>query len=233
MYKETHVTEHELLQLSQEGDEWAFEQLHAALAPGIGRFVRRLIGDGQEAEDVVQDTLLALYLNLNRIVPVEKLRPYVFRIARNRCYDILRRYGRYEEVSIDEDDDPVRVRVSFEIADERAEAPEEVAHWMLLQLEVREAIDSLPELQRQTLILFADEGLTYAEIAEVMGVNIGTIKSRLFHAKRGLRARLKPATLEAITEALDDDDGDDVRDTAAKSGKQIVEEREEIPVEVG
>jgi RNA polymerase sigma-70 factor, ECF subfamily len=209
------VTEHELLLLAQQGDDDAFEQLHAALAPGIGRFVRRLIGDTPEAEDVVQDTLLALYLNLSRIEPVEKLRPYVFRIARNRCYDILRREQRHEEISMDEE--PVNIRVSFEIADERATAPEEVAHWLLLQLEVREAIDTLPELQRQTLILYADEALTYAEIAEVMGVNIGTIKSRLFHAKKGLRARLKPATLAAILDDLGENES-------------TIEERETIPV---
>jgi RNA polymerase sigma-70 factor (ECF subfamily) len=223
------VTEHELLQLAQQGDIDAFEQLHAALAPGVGRFVRRLIGDGQEAEDIVQDTLLALYLNLNRIEPVEKLRPYVFRIARNRCYDILRRNGRYEEVSIDDDgDDPFRVRVSFEIADERATPPDEIAHWLLLQLEVREAIDTLPELQRQTLMLFAEEGLTYAEIADVMGVSIGTIKSRLFHAKRGLRARVKPETLDAIMEALDEEDDDEPESEVVSS--KPVEEREESPV---
>ncbi|MEP7291144.1 MAG: sigma-70 family RNA polymerase sigma factor [Chloroflexota bacterium] len=218
------MTEHELLRLAQQGDGDAFEQLHAALAPGIGRFVRRLVGDGQEAEDVVQDTLLALYLNLNRIEPVEKLRPYVFRIARNRCYDILRRNGRYEEVSIDADnDDPYRVRVSFELADEYTTPPDEVAHWLLLQLEVREAIDDLPELQRQTLMLFAEESLTYAEIAEVMDVSIGTIKSRLFHAKRGLRARMNPETLEAIMEALDEEDEE-------VEAKPTVEEREESPV---
>lgn len=214
------MTEYELLRLAQAGDEEAFEQLHAALAPGLGRFVRRLIGDGQEAEDVVQDTLLALYLNLSRIEPVEKLRPYVFRIARNRCYDILRRGGRYEEVSIDaDDDDPLRVRVSFELADERSTPPEEVAYWLLLQIEVREAMDSLPELQRQTLILFSEEGLTYAEIAEVMGVNIGTIKSRLFHAKKNLRARLKPETLAAILAELGDDED-----------QVSVEKRDAVPV---
>ena len=213
------MDEHELLRQAQQGDDEAFEQLHAALAPGIGRFVRRLIGDGQEAEDIVQDTLLALYLNLSRIEPVEKLRPYVFRIARNRCYDLMRRGGRYEEISIDEDDDPFRVRLSFELADERATPPEEVAHWLLLQLEVREAMDSLPELQRQTLMLYSEEGLTYAEIAEVMGINIGTIKSRLFHAKKNLRARLKPETLRAILEEL----GEDEVET------QNVEEREEVP----
>jgi RNA polymerase sigma-70 factor (ECF subfamily) len=227
------LTEHELLRLAQQGDDDAFEQLHAALAPGLGRFVRRLIGDGQESEDVVQDTLLALYLNLNRIEPVEKLRPYVFRIARNRCYDILRREGRYEEVSID-NDDPYNMRVSFEIADERATLPEEVAHWLLLQLEVREAIDSLPELQRQALMLYAEEELSYAEIAEVMGVNIGTVKSRLFHAKKGLRARMKPETLAAILDELDedDDDGNRGRDGNDKSepNGEMSTQREVIPV---
>ncbi len=164
---------------------------------------------------------MALYLNLSRIEPVEKLRPYVFRIARNRCYDILRR-SRHEEISIDEDeDDPFRVRVSFEIADERATPPEEVAHWLLLQIEVSDAMDGLPELQRQTLMLYADEGMTYAEIAEVMGVSIGTIKSRLFHAKRNLRARLKPATLEAILDELGEDED---------KNKSSVDNGEEAPV---
>lgn len=214
------MTEHELLRQAQQGDEGAFEQLHALLSPGLARFVRRLIGDGQEAEDVVQDTLLALYLNLSRIEPVEKLRPYVFRIARNRCYDILRRGGRYDEVSIDaDDDDPVRVRVSFELADERSTPPEEVAYWLLLQMEVRDVMDGLPELQRQTLMLYSDEGLSYAEIAEVMGVSIGTIKSRLFHAKKNLRARLKPETLAAILEELGDSDDE-----------PSVEKRDAVPV---
>jgi RNA polymerase sigma factor (sigma-70 family) len=136
----------------------------------------------------------------------------------------LRRGGRYDEVSIDEDeDDPMRVRVSFELADERATPPEEVAYWLLLQMEVREAMDSLPELQRQTLILFSEESLTYAEIAEVMGVSIGTIKSRLFHAKKNLRARLKPETLAAILEELGE--GEDETETVT-----LVEKREEIPV---
>ncbi len=202
------MTEYELLKLAQQGDYDAFEQLHNALAPGLGRFVRRLIGDGQEAEDVVQDTLLALYLNLSHIEPVEKLRPYVFRIARNRCYDMLRRYGRYEEVSMDADD-PVSVRVSFQIADERSTPPEEIAHWLLLQIEVREAMDDLPELQSQTLMLYAEEGLSYAEIAQVMGVSIGTIKSRIFHAKKNLRARLRPETLAAIIGGLDEDEDDE------------------------
>lgn len=187
--------EHQLLREAQGGSCEAFEQLHALLEPPVRRFVYRLIGHAQEAEDITQDTFIALYTNLRSIHPAERLRPYVFRIARNRCYDALRRHGRYEQVSLDEE--PMDLRVSFQHST-LADAPEDVTHWLLLRLEVQEAIDRLPELQRQTLILYCEEELTYAEIAEVMSVSIGTVKSRLFHARSGLRGQLRPETLRAI-----------------------------------
>jgi len=200
------VTEAELLKLAQEGDYDAFEGLYAALEPGLARFVRRLIGDGYDAEDVVQDTLMSLYVNLVKIDPPEKLRPYVFRIARNRCYDILRKQGRFQEVSMDADEgDGVSLRLTFELPDERTSLPEEVTHWLLLHLEVTEAMEQLPELQRQALIMFAEEELSYAEIAEVMGVSIGTIKSRIFHAKQSLRRLLPADTLSAIEDEIEDE----------------------------
>jgi RNA polymerase sigma-70 factor, ECF subfamily len=194
--------EHELLRQAQNGDYGAFDELHASLEPAVRRFVQRLIGPGQEAEDITQDTFIALYLNLERVDPPEKLRPYVFRIARNRCYDRLRREGRYEHISLD--DEPVSLRVSFDIAERNGTPPDEAAHWLLLHLEVQEAMDKLPELQRQALILYSEEGLSYAEIAEVMDVTVGTIKSRIFHAKKNLRGLLKPETLQAITDDLED-----------------------------
>jgi len=191
--------EHEWLRLARDGDYDAFEALHTSLEPALTRFVGRLIGDNREVEDIVQDTCIALYKNLNKIDPVENLRPYVFRIARNRCYDILRKQGRVNEVSMD--DDPVQVRVSFNISQECVQ-PEDAAHWMLLHMEVQEAMENLPENQRQALILYSEEEMTYAEIAGVMDVSIGTIKSRLFHAKKNLRGLLRPDTLCAIERYL-------------------------------
>lgn len=191
------VEEHELLRQAQAGDYDAFEELHASLEPAITRFVMRLTGGRtQEAEDVVQDTFLALYINMHKIDPVENLRPYVFRIARNNCYDILRRQGRYEEMSLDQE--AVNVRVSFDLANNYGEMPEDVAHWLLLHLEVQEAMEYLPELQRQALILYTEEAMSYAEIADIMDVTVGTIKSRIFHARRQLRRMMKPETLAAI-----------------------------------
>lgn len=193
-------TDQALLAKAIEGDFLAFEELHARLAPPITRFVRRLIGQSQ-VEDVVQDTFLALYTNMERIRPDENIRPYVFRIARNRCYDILRQQGRYDTVSLD--DEPASVRVSFDLA-QRETPPDEVAHWLLLHLEVQEAMEQLPEAQRQALILYSEQQLAYPEIAAVLEVSVGTVKSRLFHARKTLRRLLRPETLAALTDELDE-----------------------------
>jgi RNA polymerase sigma factor (sigma-70 family) len=188
--------EQQLFLRARTGDYDAFEQLQAQLEAPIRRFVRRLIGLHDAEDDIVQDVFIALYYHMERIEPVENLRPYVFRIARNQCYDELRNQGRYDTVSID--DGQQNTWVSFTSAQDINSQPEEMAHWLLLHLEVREAIDKLPELQRETLILYSEENLSYAEIAVVMSTNIGTVKSRLHHAKRGLRQLLKPETLLAL-----------------------------------
>jgi len=101
------------------------------------------------------------------------------------------------------DDEPADAYASFETIPDGSQEPEEVAHWLMIQLEVRETIDRLPENQRQALILYAEEGLSYAEIAEAMNTNIGTIKSRLFHAKQNLRRLVRPEVLEALDEAFE------------------------------
>lgn len=197
MQDEQTAIEIQWLQQARCGDYDAYENLYRSLAPPLRRFVRRLIGESPEVDDVVQDTLIALYNHMDKIDPLEKLRPYVFRIARNRCYDTLRKQGRYDQVSLD--DEPTRIRVSFK---SQVNRPEDLAHWMLLYLDVQEAMDSLPELQRQALILFSEEDMSYAEIAQVMEVSIGTVKSRLFHAKKALRRLLPPETLAAIYDEI-------------------------------
>lgn len=189
-----HEQEHDYLIQAQAGDPEAFDLLHLSLEPALLRFVRRLVGDDHLAEDIVQESFITLYTHLDDIYPPEKLRPFMFRVARNKAYDVLRRGGRYDVVSLD--DEPLEMRVSFHA--DKSQPPDEIAHWMLLYLEVEEAIDRLPEHHRQTLILYCEEELSYAEIAEVMGVNIGTVKSRLFHAKKTLRGLVSPQTLLAI-----------------------------------
>jgi RNA polymerase sigma-70 factor (ECF subfamily) len=187
------AVEHELLRAAQRGNVEAYEQLQTRLAPMLRRFVRRLVGMVSDEDDILQDVFIALYYKMQKIDPVENLRPYVFRMVRNRCYDQLRSQGRFEPISLDDDAETLWLSFTGQEAQ-----PEDLAHWLLLNLEVRAAIDRLPELQRQTLILYSEETLSYAEIAVVMDTNIGTVKSRLHHAKRTLAGLLKPETLKVL-----------------------------------
>lgn len=186
-----------VLNQAQQGDHDAFAQIQLTLEPQIRRFVRRLTRDSDSVDDIVQDTFIALYRNLGRIDPIEHIRPYAFGIARRRCYDDMRRRGRVSFFSYDEEPDFGDTFVSPILADDAA-SPDEAAHWLLLSLEVQRAIDRLPEVQRQVLILYCEQDLTYEEIAEIMDAQVGTIKSRMHYAKRALRGLLRPQVLDAI-----------------------------------
>ena len=185
--------EQQLLRLAQAGDNDAFAVLQALLQAPARAFTRRLLGEIDE--DIVQEAIFALYMNLARIDPPEKLRPFLFRVIRNRCYDRLRAEGRYEVVSLDEDKWG-ETREALIAAD--APAPDEETHWLLIYAEVQAAMQKLPELQRQALILFSEAGLSYEEIAEAMNVSTGTVKSRLYYAKRTLTGLLAPETRRAL-----------------------------------
>ncbi len=181
-------SEQQLLRLDRKGNRAAFGQLQQRLEGPVRRFVQRLVGRDCDADDVVQDAFIALYIHLKDLRSVSKLRPFLFRIARNCCYDELRRQRRFEHMPLA--DELARADV--------AEQPDRVAEWVWLLAEVRRAIDRLPELQRQAMILYVEEEWTYAEIAEAMSTSIGTVKSRIHHARRKLRRLLKPETLAAL-----------------------------------
>ena len=145
-------------------------------------------------------------MNLERIDPPEKLRPFLFRVIRNRCYDRLRAEGRFEVVSLDEaiyDGFGSETRETQIASDEIQ--PEEATHWMMIYAEVEQAMQQLPELQRQTLILYSEASLSYEEIAEAMNVSIGTVKSRLYYAKRTLVRLLSPETRRVLLEEEEPD----------------------------
>lgn len=201
----TETTERDLLQLARNGDRDAFAQLQAALEGPARRFVRKLIGASDAEDDIVQNAFFALYVNLDRLDEGDKLRPFLFRVLRNQCYDELRAQGRYEWVSVDTGDD-----AELESLPAAAHTqPEEATHWLLLYSEVQEAIQQLPEMQRQTLLLYTVMDLSYVEIAEAMNTSVGTVKSRLHYAKRNLVRLLPEDTRAALNVGNEEDNHDD------------------------
>lgn len=188
--------EHELFEEAKASNRTAFDRLQEALEPSVRRFVRRLVGISETEDDIVQDAFLALYMNLDRLESSEHLRPFLFRVVRNRCYDTLRRRGRFQFVPWEAVSEDSTVNPSF--LTDRRKQPDEQLHWKLLYSEVQKAIDRLPEIQRQAIILYCEENLTYAQIAEAMGTDIGTVKSRIFYGRKNLRNLLMPEILEAL-----------------------------------
>lgn len=192
----TRATEGELLRRARSGDRAAFDALRMALAAPVRRFARSLVGYTEAEEDILQNAFLALWVNLARIDPVEHLRPFLFRIVRNLCYDELRRRGRFRVVSLDRGSEEDQESGVW-LADPRP-PPHEAVQRALLVAEVLHAMEGLPELWRQALILHALEDLSYAEVAVAMDTNIGTVKSRIHYARQSLQKRLRPETRAAL-----------------------------------
>ncbi len=191
------LDESDLLRALQAGDEDAFVLIMQRLESPLRRYIRRLIGDTDAGDDIVQDVFFTLYRKCDRIDARRGLRPYLFRMARNRCYDELRRQGRFQSVSLDDDAEGQAFSLAETLPDP-AEPTEELAHWLFIQLVVREAMEKLPENQRQALILYAEEQMSYAEIAVATNTNAGTVRSRLSHARKTLRRLVPPWVLAEL-----------------------------------
>ena len=215
------IYEQVLLEAAQQGDIEAYEELQILLEPDIRRFIQRKIYDPYTVDDVLQEVFLAFYQNMHRINPIENLRPYIFRIARNKCYDDLRKLERNDNVSLD--DEPVRMRVSFTEASTQPK-PDDLTHWMLLHMEVQEAMAQLPDNQREALVLYSEEQMTYAEIADIMDCSIGTVKSRLYYAKKNLRGLMNPETLTVLDDEFDTTPKDPKKNAINKDESELTEE---------
>jgi RNA polymerase sigma-70 factor, ECF subfamily len=184
-----------LLQNARHGDRAAFDRLQKRLEPDVRRFVRRLIGQSADVDEVVQRTFMALYVKAEHIESETHLRPFVYRVARHLCYDELRRQKRYDFVPVNHGSD---YDENEWVPVDRRQAPDDATHWSMAYERVRRAIESLPEAQRQTLILHFEEDLTYAQTAEAMDVDLGTVKSRIHNARKRLRATVGPDMLRAL-----------------------------------
>ena len=177
------TTDELLLKQAGEGDQAAFLELYDRYRDPIFRFAYRLLGTVEIAEDVTHDCFLGLIRKPENYRPERaSLKTYLYAAARNLALKHFRDQGR--ETGLDE------------VSEEPKESPRRGPLRRLLDEElaalVREAIFSLPPLQREALILFEYEGLSLNEVAEVAGTDAGAIKARLYRAREGLRRMLRP-----------------------------------------
>jgi len=186
------------------GSEAALGALYDRHAGAIFGLVVRLTGDRGVAEEVVQETFLALWDRAELYdAGMGSLATWLHAIARNRAIDRLRAAGRRPRlVSVEADgDDEARAGALERLAaggaivgGSSAEPdPEDAAVQAELGARLRDAVGTMPELERDAILLAYRDGLTQSEIAERLGWPIGTVKTRTRRALARLRATLGPA----------------------------------------
>jgi RNA polymerase sigma-70 factor (ECF subfamily) len=179
-------TDESLLARLRDGERDVFGTLVRRYERELFGYLRRYLGDDDLADDVFQNTFLQVFLKIQQYELGRPARPWLYTIATNQAIDALRRRNRRiadrpaETVSApDEDGD---VRPLFELLPSPGETPPDAADLGEQREMVRTAVSQLPELLRQAVLLVYFQGLKYQEAAEVLGIPVGTVKSRLHAA---------------------------------------------------
>jgi RNA polymerase sigma-70 factor (ECF subfamily) len=172
------MTDAELAVLAQAGNREAFGELVRRYAGQARRVARAVLRDAQDADDAVQDAFLSALRNVGRYDATRPFGPWLLRIVSNAALDRLRR----ERVRTTE-------AITLDVAAREA-GPDRLADRSALLDALRAALATLPERQRVAVVLFDVEGYSHGEIAEILGIPEGTVRSHVFHARRALRAAL-------------------------------------------
>jgi RNA polymerase sigma-70 factor, ECF subfamily len=171
--------EAELAARARAGDRAAFGTLVERFAPQARRVARAVLQNPEDADDAAQDAFLSALVKLDQYDPRRPFGPWLMRIVANAATDRRRRRA---------------VRQTEELAPELAgggSRPDRDTERRALGARLSAALAELPERRRVAVVLFDVEGYSHAEIAGVLGVPEGTVRSEVFHARRALRALLR------------------------------------------
>lgn len=177
-------TDEQLLRRFTAGDSVVLDELFRRYRVHAYRVAYRLLGNEFDAHDAVQDGFIKALINLERFRGTSSFKTWLLRIVCNAALDHGRRRRRY--------DDRTSPAPFGEESVPTVEGPPHAAN--LERADLRRlldwALEQLPEVQRQTFVLHADGEMTYREVADVLGISIGTVMSRVFYARQRLKAYL-------------------------------------------
>ena len=189
------LNDNELLQRHIDGDEQAFPALVHRYRKELYNFLGRFTGDPTLAEDIFQETFLQLHLSAGAFDPTRRLKPWLFTIAANKARDAMRKRTRRQAV-------PLNATIGaneggettfIDLIPANIPQPSETLANLETRRAVQQIIKDMPENLRIVLLLNYFHELAYKEIAEILGVPLGTIKSRLHAAVKYFAKRWKAA----------------------------------------
>ncbi len=161
------------------GNGEAFGQLLERHLPAARRLARSVLHQAADADDAVQNAAFSAWRNLHRYDPGRPFVPWFMRLVLNAAADLRRRRK-------------VRQTEPLPEAASTRDSPERDTERALLRDKLDRALQGLPERQRVAVVLFDAEGYSHADIAQILGIPEGTVRSDVFHARRALRRSLSP-----------------------------------------
>lgn len=189
----TALTDHELVASAQKGSEKAYRELLGRYQRPVFSLVYRMLRDREQAEDLAQETFVRVFNNIERYDPKYKFSSWIFKIATNLTIDHIRK-KELATVSIDGSRyavTPDEIAASTITVEGRDPNPEQLLEAKELGSEIEEAIGALRPEYRTAIVLRHVEGREYQEIADIMGLPLGTVKTFIHRARNSLRERLE------------------------------------------
>ena len=180
----TRDEESRIVQKVLKGDVNAFEKLVLEYEKNVYNIALRMTGNSEDASDMTQEAFIKAYNSLQSFRGDSKFSVWIYRIATNVCLDFLRSKSRRPTVSLSVEDNEGE-EVQLDVADE-SQSPELLLDRQMTRESVRRGLETLSPEYRQILLLREIQGLSYDEISQALGLEVGTVKSRIFRARKKL-----------------------------------------------
>lgn len=180
------AAEKRLIELSVGGDVEAFETLIQSHQKRVYNIALRMTGNPEDAQELAQDAIVRAFTSIGKFRGDSSFSTWLYRITINVCTDFLRKRNRAAVISMEQGPVSNESQQGLQI-EEESPGPDELAEKKQLKELVRDAIESLSDEHKQVLILRDIMDMSYKEIANMLNVNEGTIKSRINRARAGLK----------------------------------------------
>ena len=179
-----------LVKAAQAGDARAFRALVERYQRRVVQLALAMTKDADEAMDIAQETFVRVHRYLPSFKGDSSFFTWTYRIAMNLCLDAQRRKGRLERVDVEQRDE-AEIEAAMDPPSAALAGPQRQALNAELRDRIEEALASLSDNHRAILLLREVEGLSYEDLAKVLGIRKGTVMSRLFHARLKMQNKLR------------------------------------------
>ena len=179
-----------LVETLREGAEGAYEELIQRFQQPVYALALRLLGDQGEACDVVQEVFLKVFRNIGSFRGQSSLKTWMYRITVNEAYNARRWFFRHRRREVELDNNPDETRNWKENIPDSTRSPFDVACDRERHVMIDRALEKINPIFREAVVLRDTMDRSYEEIAEILGVSLGTVKSRILRGREALREEL-------------------------------------------